>query len=132
MLQPHSPNSVAQLCKEIVPEGSADERGAQRVVLGYVLEDQSEGTPASRMRRGEALSGSIAAPPTSSAEGAPPPNLPPQSLDIAEAPPSRGSRGARSLMGGFYPAAPLAALNFVSPPRPPGAPPGESCIHILM
>ena len=61
MLQPHSPNSVAQLCKEIVPEGRADERGAQRVVLGYVLEDQSEGTPASRMRRGEALSGSIAA-----------------------------------------------------------------------
>ena len=45
MLQPHSPNSVAQLCKEIVPEGRADERGAQRVVLGYVLEDQSEGTP---------------------------------------------------------------------------------------
>ena len=43
MLQPHSPNSVAQLCKEIVPEGRADERGAQCIVLGYVLEDHSEG-----------------------------------------------------------------------------------------
>ena len=34
---------MARLRKERVPEGRADERGAQRIVLGYVLEDHSEG-----------------------------------------------------------------------------------------
>eukprot|EP01044_Picomonas_judraskeda_P023578 COSAG03_NODE_6224_length_1094_cov_613.261307_1_plen_192_part_00 len=43
--QPRFPNRVARLREERVPEGRADERGAQRIVLGYVLEDHSEGTP---------------------------------------------------------------------------------------
>ena len=45
MLQPRFPNHVARLGEERVPEGRADERGAQHVVLGYVLEDHSKGTP---------------------------------------------------------------------------------------
>ena len=36
---------MARLREERVPERRADERGAQRIVLGYVLEDHSEGTP---------------------------------------------------------------------------------------
>ena len=44
ILQPRSPNGVARLREERVPEGRADERSAQRIVLGYVLKDHSEGT----------------------------------------------------------------------------------------